>query len=96
MEGILPLIGFRLHADNRVARLKPQRRRFAFALLSELTFPDHRPVNWLPCDFNERMTGFFHVFLGALLIAMKLAAGLRTAYFPAAQWLRRRKISQFC
>ncbi len=53
-----------------------ERRMIAFALLSPLTFPDHRPVNWLPRDSNVRMTLFFLVFVGALLLLMKLATPL--------------------
>ena len=67
-----------------------QHRMTAFALLSQLHFAEHAPVNWLPRDPNGRMTLYFLLFVGALLVVMKLAAwwirGRRTPA-PRRFWL---------
>lgn len=65
-------------------------RMGAFALLSQLHFAEHQPVIWLPRNSDQRMTVSFLLFLGALLVAMKLAAwavrGRRFGY-PLRLWL---------
>lgn len=62
----------------------------AFDLLSQWVFADHRPVNWLPRDPNARMTLFFLLFVGALLVTMKVATWLirrRSGNLPLRFWL---------